>query len=85
MKKRIKKLTALFAASAIAMTAVPAVCSAEETTEAAQTEFKDIDIDTSKEVEVVMYVLGDRPAGQDIVDENINRILKEKLNCTLKI
>lgn len=85
MKKRIKKLTALFAASAIAMAAVPTVCSAEETTEAAQTEFKDIDIDTSKEVEVVMYVLGDRPAGQDIVDENINRILKEKLNCTLKI
>ena len=43
------------------------------------------DLDTSKEVEVVMYVVSDRPAGQDVVDENLNKILKEKLNCTLKI
>ena len=42
------------------------------------------EVDTSKEVELVMYVISDRPAGQDIVDENINAILKEKLNCTLK-
>lgn len=43
------------------------------------------EVDTSKEVELVMYVISDRPAGQDIVDENLNTILKEKLNCTLKI
>ncbi len=43
------------------------------------------EIDTSKEVELVMYVISDRPAGQDIVDENLNTLLKEKLNCTLKI
>ena len=43
------------------------------------------DLDTSKEVELVMYVVSDRPAGQDIVDENMNKIFKEKLNCTLKI
>ena len=42
-------------------------------------------VDTSKEVELVMYVISDRPAGQDIVDENLNKVLKEKLNCTLKI
>lgn len=42
-------------------------------------------VDTSKEVELVMYVISDRPAGQDIVDENLNTVLKEKLNCTLKI
>ena len=42
-------------------------------------------IDTSKEVELVMYFVSDRPAGQDIVDENLNKLLKEKLNCTLKI
>lgn len=41
-------------------------------------------LDTSEEVELVMYVVGDRPAGQDVVDENINKLLKEKLNCTLK-
>ena len=43
------------------------------------------EVDTSKEVELVMYVISDRPAGQDIVDENLNTLLKEKLNCTLKI
>ena len=43
------------------------------------------DLDTSEEVEIVMYVVSDRPAGQDVVDENLNKILKEKLNCTLKI
>ena len=41
--------------------------------------------DTSQEVELVMYVVSDRPAGQDVVDENLNKLLKEKLNCTLKI
>uniref|UniRef100_UPI00321A8B76 hypothetical protein n=1 Tax=Bacteroides congonensis TaxID=1871006 RepID=UPI00321A8B76 len=43
------------------------------------------ELDTSKEVALSMYVISDRPAGQDIVDENLNKILKEKLNCTLKI
>lgn len=43
------------------------------------------DLDTSQEVELVMYVVSDRPAGQDVVDENLNKLLKEKLNCTLKI
>lgn len=42
-------------------------------------------LDTSKEVEVVMYFISDRPAGQDIIDENMNKIFKEKLNCTLKV
>lgn len=43
------------------------------------------ELDTSEEVELVMYVVSDRPAGQDTVDENLNKLLKEKLNCTLKI
>lgn len=42
-------------------------------------------LDTSKEVELVMYQLGDKTAKQDTLDENLNKILKEKLNCTLKI
>ena len=42
-------------------------------------------VDTSKEVNLVMYVISDRPAGQDIVDENLNKILKEKMNTTLTI
>ncbi len=43
------------------------------------------ELDTSEEVELVMYAISDRPAGQDVVDENPNKLLKEKLNCTLKI
>ena len=42
-------------------------------------------LDTSKEVELVMYVVSDRPAKQDEIDENFNKIFKEKLNCTLKV
>lgn len=43
------------------------------------------ELDTSEEVELVMYAISDRPAGQDVVDENPNKLLKEKINCTLKI
>lgn len=42
-------------------------------------------LDTSKEVELVLYVVSDRPAKQDEIEENFNGIFKEKLNCTLKI
>ena len=43
------------------------------------------DLDTSKEVELVMYVVSDRPAKQDDMDANFNELFKEKLNCTLKV
>lgn len=43
------------------------------------------EIDTSKEVELTMYVISDRPAMQDEVDAHFNELLKEKLNCTLKV
>lgn len=32
-----------------------------------------------------MYIVSDRPAGQDAVDEHFNEMLKQKLNCTLKV
>ncbi len=41
--------------------------------------------DGSKEVNLVMYVVSDRPAGQDTVDENLNKLLKEKMNTTITI
>ena len=41
--------------------------------------------DNSEEVELTMYVVSDRPSGQDVVDENLNKILKEKMNTTIKI
>ena len=59
---------------------------AEETSQESGTENEAVPVlDTSKEVALTMYIISDRPAGQDVVDENLNKILKEKLNCTLKI
>ncbi|WP_099206066.1 ABC transporter substrate-binding protein [Scatolibacter rhodanostii] len=42
-------------------------------------------LDTSEEVEIVMYVVSDRPAKQDEVDAYYNEILKEKMNTTIKL
>ncbi len=41
-------------------------------------------LNTSEEVELTLYLIGDRPAKQDEVEENYNRLFKEKLNCTVK-
>ena len=43
------------------------------------------DLDTSKKVELSMYVVSDRPAKQDDLDANFNKLFEEKLNCTLKV
>lgn len=41
-------------------------------------------LDTSEEVELVMYFISDRPAKWDEIEANYNELFKEKLNCTLK-
>jgi putative aldouronate transport system substrate-binding protein len=41
--------------------------------------------DTSKQVEISLYVISDRPAKQDEMDANLNKLLIEKMNTTLKI
>jgi putative aldouronate transport system substrate-binding protein len=41
--------------------------------------------DISRRVELVMWIIGDVPAKQDEVNANLNKLLLEKLNCTLKI
>lgn len=41
-------------------------------------------LDTSKEVELIMYFISDRPAKYDEIEANFNALFKEKLNCTLK-
>ena len=43
------------------------------------------DLDTSKQVEIVMYSLGTEPAGQQPIWDKLNELLLEKLNCTLKV
>ena len=42
-------------------------------------------VDTSKEVKLVMYLLGDRTPDFDRVFENINAKLKEKINATIDV
>lgn len=41
--------------------------------------------DTSKPVELTMYLLGDRATDFDLVYEEVNRILKEEINTTLNV
>ena len=52
----------------------------EESSEPAAAE-----LDTSKQVEIVMYYLGTEPAGQQVIWDKLNEILLERLNCTLKV
>jgi len=44
----------------------------------------DTGLDLSEEVEIILYLVSDRPAKQDEIDANFNALIKEKLNCTLK-
>ncbi len=43
------------------------------------------DIDTSKEVHIVGYLLGEAPAGMDAVMEEVNKKLKADVNATLEV
>lgn len=42
-------------------------------------------LDTSEQVEIIMYCLGTEPAGQQQIWDALNEKLLEKLNCTLKV
>lgn len=88
MKGKLLKRMMALAVSAVMTVGVLAGCSDPGATGKADAQpnvTEDGSIDTSEEVELVMYVVSDRPAGQDVMDENLNKLLKEKLNCTLKI
>ena len=73
MRKGLKRFLALASAAAMLAGTIGTTAYASDA------------LDTSEEVQLVMYVVSDRPAGQDIVDENMNAYFKEKLNCTLQI
>lgn len=86
--KNIKKLLALVLAL-LMVVSVFAACAdkpAEDTKAPADGETAEGEtaLDTSKEVELVMYFISDRPGGYDAIEENWNKLFKEKLNCTLK-
>lgn len=91
MKKRLMKLASVLAATAM-LTTMLAGCGSDAaqsesntSTAASEESAQAGTVDTSEEVNLVMYIVSDRPAGQDAVDENLNKLLKEKLNCTLTI
>lgn len=54
---------------------------AAETTEAQAAEAPAID--TSKRVDLVMYVMGDAPADETVVEDALNEILLERVNATV--
>lgn len=82
---RKKLVSVLVATAMVASMLTGCGSSASGTTTSSGSTSQSGEVDTSKEVNLVMYVVSDRPAGQDVIDENINKILKEKLNCTLTI
>ena len=100
MKERMRKLAALFLSAALATGMLVGCGSDEGTTDGgnagganAGTENaggnaggdKEAAIDTSEFVELKMYLLGDRTADFDAVYDEINKILKEELNCTISV
>lgn len=84
-KKLVKTLAVSLAMTVLAGTMAGCGSSGSKESTQASPVNEDGTLDTSEEVELVMYVISDRPAGQDIVDDNLNQLLKERLNCTLKI
>lgn len=42
-------------------------------------------VDTSKEVALKMYLLGDKPADTNLIYEEVSKIMKEKINATISV
>lgn len=59
--------------------------SSSETSKESNTKGETSKADTSEYVELTMYLIGDRTPDFDEVYAKINEILKEKLNCTVKV
>lgn len=94
MKKRMKKVIALLLGTAMTVGMLSGCGAAKETgadsnapavgSEAAGSEAAG-STDTSEHVDLTMYLLGDRTPDFDEVYGEINKILEEKLNCSLRV
>lgn len=91
MKKRMMALGCALALSVSLFSGcgqkeAPAAEETASSTETASVEtVSETGIDTSEEVEMTMYLLGDKAADFDAVYEKINEKLKEKVNATLNV
>lgn len=56
-----------------------------EASDGADSTMKAAALDTSEQVELVLYILGTEPNRQQEVNDNLNKLLLKKFNCTLKI
>jgi putative aldouronate transport system substrate-binding protein len=84
--KNMKKFAALAMAGALSLTTLGGIGStkvlaAEKEEGAAVYNGQDV----SEPVELVMYYIGDETEDQDLVLEEVNKILKEKINATLTL
>ena len=88
-KKMKKRLLSAFVASCLIACSLTG-CGSKGSTEKASTAASTAKSGSAAnqfadEVNLTMYVVSDRPAGQDLIDENFNKLLKEKMNTTLTI
>ena len=91
MKKRVIRPVSLLIAVLIAifgMSACGGSIKTEESTTAAASATTQVEMTTAaplSEAELVWYVVGDAHADQAMVDEALNKKLKQDLNCTVKL
>ena len=100
MKRRMKKLAALLLSAVMAMgvlsgcgssgsggtTESAAGTEAASAAEGASQEAGETGtVDTSEHVDLKMYLIGDRTPDFDEVYGEINKILEEKLNCSISV
>lgn len=90
MRNRMKRLVSVLLVAAM-MVVMLAGCSSskpadsKESTTASSDSGEKKATDTSKHVDLTMYLLGDRTPDFDEVYGKINEILEKKLNCSLKV
>lgn len=99
MKKRMKKLLAMFLGTVMTVGLLAGCGSAEQgttepgTAEGTQTPsgstvgetVQEQNQDTLEQVTLKMYLIGDKSADFDAVYDEVNKILSERLNCTLSV
>lgn len=86
MKNNLRKVVALATAALLSLMLLAGCKSADTKEEAPAEEVKtDSSVDISKEVELIMYVLGEQPSGFEDMMVEFNKLTKQEINATLKV